>query len=136
MVKILVIHGPNLNLLGKREPGIYGQQTLSDINRSLEELAKNLDIELKIIQSNSEGEIVSFIGDNMDWADGIIINPAAYTHTSVAIRDAISATGLPPENSGMVVSRCSPWVSFFHPPWFFTLCISCCAPFWEIPSRR
>lgn len=93
-MRILVINGPNLNLLGKREPGIYGQQTLSDINQSLEELAKNLDVELKIIQSNSEGEIVSFIGDNADW-DGIIINPAAYTHTSVAIRDAISATGLP-----------------------------------------
>ncbi len=93
-MRILVIHGPNLNLLGKREPGIYGQQTLSDINQSLKELAKNLDAELKTIQSNSEGEIVSFIGDNSDW-DGIIINPAAYTHTSVAIRDAISATGLP-----------------------------------------
>ena len=93
-MRILVIHGPNLNLLGKREPGIYGQQTLSNINQSLEELAKNLDTELKTIQSNSEGEIVSFIGDNSDW-DGIIINPAAYTHTSVAIRDAISATGLP-----------------------------------------
>jgi len=94
-MRILVIHGPNLNLLGKREPGIYGQQTLSNINQSLEELAKNLDTELKTIQSNSEGEIVSFIGDNADGADGIIINPAAYTHTSVAIRDAISATGLP-----------------------------------------
>jgi len=93
-MRILVIHGPNLNLLGKREPGIYGQQTLSDINQSLKELARNLDAELKTIQSNSEGEIVSFIGDNSDW-DGIIINPAAYTHTSVAIRDAISATGLP-----------------------------------------
>ena len=94
-IRILVIHGPNLNLLGKREPGVYGLQTLSEINNELEELAQKRDVELKIIQSNSEGGIVSFIGDNADWADGIIINPAAYTHTSVAIRDAISAVGLP-----------------------------------------
>jgi 3-dehydroquinate dehydratase-2 len=94
-LKILVIHGPNLNLLGKREPSIYGLQTLTEINQDLEDLAKKLDTELKIIQSNLEGEIVSFIGDNAEWADGIIINPAAYTHTSVAIRDAISGTGLP-----------------------------------------
>ena len=95
ITKILVIHGPNLNLLGIREPGIYGLQTLSEINTNLEELAQKLNVELKIIQSNSEGGIVSFIGDNADWADGIVINPAAYTHTSVAIRDAISAVGLP-----------------------------------------
>lgn len=94
-VKILVIHGPNLNLLGKREPSVYGLQTLTEINNDLSTLAQKLDAELKIIQSNSEGGIVSFIHDNADWADGIIINPAAYTHTSVAIRDAISAVGLP-----------------------------------------
>ncbi len=94
-IRIITIHGPNLNLLGKREPGVYGLQTLSEINNELEELAQKRDVELKIIQSNSEGGIVSFIGDNADWADGIIINPAAYTHTSVAIRDAISAVGLP-----------------------------------------
>ena len=94
-IRIITIHGPNLNLLGKREPGVYGLQTLTEINNELEELAQKRDVELKIIQSNSEGGIVSFIGDNADWADGIIINPAAYTHTSVAIRDAISAIGLP-----------------------------------------
>lgn len=93
--KILVIHGPNLNLLGRREPGIYGQKTLTHINAQLQELAGKMDVELKIVQSNHEGEIVSFIGDNADWADGIVINPAAYTHTSVAIRDAIAAVGLP-----------------------------------------
>jgi len=94
-IKILVIHGPNLNLLGKREPGIYGIKTLTEINQDLEDLATKFNVELRIMQSNSEGEIVSFIGNNMDWADGIVINPAGYTHTSVAIRDAISATGLP-----------------------------------------
>ncbi len=94
-IKILVIHGPNLNLLGRREPGVYGRTTLTQINSQLQELAGEMDAELKIVQSNHEGEIVSFIGDNADWADGIVINPAAYTHTSVAIRDAIAAVGLP-----------------------------------------
>lgn len=94
-MKILVIHGPNLNLLGRREPGIYGRTTLTQINAQLQELAGKMDVELRIVQSNHEGEIVSFIGDNADWADGIVINPAAYTHTSVAIRDAIAAVGLP-----------------------------------------
>ena len=94
-MKILVIHGPNLNLLGRREPGVYGLQTLPQINEKLQELAKTMDVELRIAQYNSEGDIVSFIGDNADWADGIIINPGAYTHTSVAIRDAITAVELP-----------------------------------------
>ena len=94
-MKILVIHGPNLNLLGRREPGVYGAQTLPQINERLQELAEKMNVELKIAQFSSEGDIVSFIGDNADWADGIIINPAAYTHTSVAIRDAIAAVELP-----------------------------------------
>lgn len=94
-MKILVIHGPNLNLLGRREPGVYGLQTLPQINEKLQELAKSMDVELKIAQYNSEGDIVSFIGDNADWADGMIINPGAYTHTSVAIRDAITSVELP-----------------------------------------
>jgi 3-dehydroquinate dehydratase-2 len=94
-INILVVHGPNLNLLGRREPGIYGRQTLDQINVQLTKLAEEMDVELRIIQSNSEGEIVSFIGENADWARGIIINPAAYTHTSVAIRDAITAVELP-----------------------------------------
>lgn len=93
--RIIVAHGPNLNLLGRREPEIYGSFTLEQINSQLQLLASESEVELKIFQSNSEGEIVSFIGDNIDWADGLIINPAAYTHTSVAIRDAISASQLP-----------------------------------------
>lgn len=94
-MRILVIHGPNLNLLGRREPEIYGSETLDDINEALHRKAEELGVELRIVQSNYEGEIVTAIGEAMDWADGIIINPAAYTHTSVAIRDAIAATGLP-----------------------------------------
>jgi 3-dehydroquinate dehydratase-2 len=94
-VNIIVIHGPNLNLLGGREPGIYGSQTLGQINEQIQDEARKIGAEINILQSNSEGEIVSFIGNNSDWADGIVINPAAYTHTSVAIRDAIAAVDLP-----------------------------------------
>ncbi len=94
-MKLLVVHGPNLNMLGLREPEVYGTCTLDSINQMLEREARALEIELKFIQANSEGELVSAIQDSADWADGIIINPAAYTHTSVALRDAISATGLP-----------------------------------------
>ncbi len=95
MPNILIIHGPNLQLLGKREPSIYGSTTLDDINNQLQNLAHDLKIELRIAQHNVEGDIVSLIAESMDWADAILINPAAYTHTSVAIRDAIAATGLP-----------------------------------------
>jgi len=95
MKHILVIHGPNLNLLGRREIDIYGKVTLAEINEAIKQKARELDCQVKIKQSNSEGEMVSFIGEAKDWADALIINPAAYTHTSVAIRDAILAVGIP-----------------------------------------
>jgi 3-dehydroquinate dehydratase-2 len=94
-LKILVIHGPNLNLLGKREPEIYGNTTLDEIDSLLRKEAKTLGVQVESFQSNSEGEIVTKIQDASNKYDGIIINPAAYTHTSVAIRDAISSTGIP-----------------------------------------
>jgi len=94
MKKILVIHGPNLDLLGQREPKIYGRVTLKEINSSLKKIAKKLRVSLIIKQSNHEGEIVDFIGKAKNKFDGLLINPAAYTHTSVAIRDAIAASGL------------------------------------------
>ena len=94
-MNILLVHGPNLNLLGKRQPEIYGTQTLDNINHYLIQVAQKQGIELKAFQSNHEGEIVSKIGANIDWANGILINPAAYTHTSIAIRDALSAVSLP-----------------------------------------
>ena len=92
-MNILVIHGPNLNLLGTREPDVYGNTTLDDINRRIVVLAKELDIDAEVFQSNSEGEIVDAIQKRT--YDVLIINPAAYTHTSVAIRDAIAAVGRP-----------------------------------------
>ena len=95
MRRILVIHGPNLDLLGKREVDIYGKVTLAEINEAIRKKAKELDCQVSIKQSNSEGEIVSIIGKARDNADALIINPAAYTHTSIAIRDAILAVGIP-----------------------------------------
>jgi 3-dehydroquinate dehydratase-2 len=93
MSKILVIHGPNLNLLGRREPEVYGNITLAEINQKLKKLAKEKQVELEIIQTNHEGEIVDEIGKTD--ANAIIINPAAFTHTSIAIRDAIAGRGIP-----------------------------------------
>ncbi len=95
MKKILVIHGPNLNLLGDREVNLYGKVTLNEINEELKKLAKKAKVQLKIAQSNHEGEIVELIGESKGKFDAILINPAAYTHTSVAIRDAISAASVP-----------------------------------------
>jgi 3-dehydroquinate dehydratase II len=94
MKRILVIHGPNLNLLGKREPKVYGKITLKEINQGLMKIAKKRKASLIIKQSNHEGQIVEIINKAMGKFDALLINPAAYTHTSVAIRDAIAATGL------------------------------------------
>jgi 3-dehydroquinate dehydratase-2 len=94
--KILVIHGPNLNLLGKRETSVYGKVKLDEINLKLKRLAKELKVGLDIKQSNHEGEIVDLIGkSSRKKYSAILINPAAYTHTSIAIRDAISAVNIP-----------------------------------------
>ena len=95
MKKILVIHGPNLNLLGKREPKIYGSFTIKEIDDRLKKLAKSEKVLVETYQSNHEGEIVSKIGDVKGVFGALVINPAAYTHTSVAIRDAISAVRIP-----------------------------------------
>ncbi len=94
-MSLLVLHGPNLNLLGKREPGIYGVQTLASINTLLTETAEQLSANLDIFQSNHEGTLVDYIQGALGRHQGILINPGAYTHTSVAIRDAISGVGLP-----------------------------------------
>ena len=95
MKNILVVHGPNLNLLGTREPEIYGAQTLADINAHLQAIASELGVKLTAFQSNHEGEIVEAIHQARTQYDAIIINPAAFTHTSVAIRDAVAGVNIP-----------------------------------------
>lgn len=94
-MKILVVHGPNLNLLGTRETDVYGEQTLDDVNAMLSSEAEKLGAEIRTMQSNSEGALIDAIQDARDWADAIIINPGAYTHTSIALRDAVAAVDLP-----------------------------------------
>lgn len=94
-MKILVLHGPNLNLLGTREPDVYGSMTLDDINNQLIELGKELDVEVKSMQSNHEGALIDALHDAMTWAGGVVFNPGGYTHTSIALRDAISAIQIP-----------------------------------------
>ncbi|MGB2927046.1 MAG: type II 3-dehydroquinate dehydratase [Limnothrix sp.] len=94
-LKILVLHGPNLNMLGKREPEIYGSTGLTDINVLMESEAEKLQVSLQCFQSNHEGALVDRIQAAFQVTDGIVINPAAYTHTSVAIRDALAAVSIP-----------------------------------------
>ncbi len=93
--RVLVVHGCNLNLLGEREPELYGRATLSEIDQQIESLASELGMEVRIVQSNHEGEIIEAIQDARQWADGIVINPAGFTTTSVGILDAIKAARLP-----------------------------------------
>ena len=94
-IKIAVIHGPNLNMLGIRDPDIYGKDNFESVNQKIEAHAKSLGLEITIQQSNSEGAIVDFVQEAMSWADAIVINPGAYTHYSYAIRDAIGDSRLP-----------------------------------------
>lgn len=94
-VKIIVLHGPNLNLLGEREPNIYGTMSLEEINEAMKALAVELECDLKILQSNHEGVLIDAIHEARVWADAILINPGALTHYSIALRDALSGVGLP-----------------------------------------
>lgn len=94
-VKILVLHGPNLNLLGEREPEVYGSASLSDLNRHLKVHARQIGCVLKVFQSNSEGQLIDLLHAHRKWADGIVFNPGAYTHYSYALRDAVSSVQKP-----------------------------------------
>ena len=93
--RILVLHGPNMNLVGSRETNIYGTKSLQDINDEITALASDLGMEIRILQSNSEEALIEALHAAREWADGVVFNPGAFTHTSVALRDAISAVDLP-----------------------------------------
>jgi len=95
MHKILVLHGPNLNLLGTREPEVYGRLTLGEIDSRLVSAGEELGLQVRSVQSNSEGDLIDALHDARAWASGVIFNPGGYTHTSVALRDAVSAIGIP-----------------------------------------
>jgi 3-dehydroquinate dehydratase-2 len=94
-MKVLILHGPNLNLLGTREPEIYGSMTLDDINNKVMELGNELGAEITCLQSNHEGALIDALHNARSWAAGVVFNPGAYTHTSIALRDAISAIQIP-----------------------------------------
>lgn len=95
MISVLILHGPNLNLLGTREPDVYGQMTLAEINRRLIEQGQGLGLEVQAFQSNSEGALIDALHAARQWAQGVVFNPGGYTHTSVALRDAVAAIDLP-----------------------------------------
>jgi 3-dehydroquinate dehydratase-2 len=127
MKKIYVLHGPNLNLLGKREPGIYGSLCLDEINARVVEYGSNYEFEIQTYQSNHEGDLVDKLQEAGEKASGVVLNAAAYTHTSIAIRDAISAIDIPVIE--VHLSNIHTRESFRHHSWIAPVCAGSIAGF-------
>ena len=125
--KFLLINGPNLNLLGTRQPEIYGSETLAQVVTAVREYAAEKDVEIRDFQSNSEGELVTAVQETREWADGILINAGAYTHTSVAIRDAIAGIDVPTVE--LHLSNVHARESFRHHSYLSPVCIGVIAGF-------
>ena len=122
MLKILLLNGPNLNMLGLREPEIYGSETLAELETAVQQYAATKNIEIKAFQSNSEGELVTAIQEARTWADGIVFNAGAYTHTSVALRDAISSIEIPVVE--VHISNVHARESFRHHSYLSAVCLA------------
>ncbi len=125
--RILVLSGPNLNLLGTRQPEIYGRETLDEIRRNLEQHFADRDVELRFHQSNYEGEIIEQIQQARTWADGIVMNPGAYSHYSIAIRDAIASVNVPVVE--VHLSNIHARESFRHNLMIAPVCVGCVVGF-------
>ncbi len=127
MLKILLLNGPNLNMLGLREPEIYGSETLAELETAVQQYAATKNIEIKAFQSNSEGKLVTAVQEARTWADGIVFNAGAYTHTSVALRDAISSIELPVVE--VHISNVHARESFRHHSYLSAVCLGVIAGF-------
>lgn len=127
MQPILVLHGPNLNMLGRRETDLYGSLTLAELDQRLESAGRELQLEVRSLQSNSEGALIDALHQAQDWAAGVVLNPGAYTHTSIALRDAVAAISIPVVE--VHLTNIQARERFRHRSWIAPACVGSIAGF-------